>query len=172
MTTTCSTQAHDGNGDGDGGKRYEPNAGQCDHCGQYKTWDFRIPNPKTGKMLPGHIDQDGHKLGNGNCPFWENIFKKNEQRRQQKQQHQQQQPRSPRTSYQHPSPPPRHQPEPVHPPRQNPVPPVFESASDTRFEVDRAGDVVTIHNGVVSIELSGDAALALTRDIVAKFTSR
>ena len=58
---------------------YRSNAGQCDKCGNFKTWDFRVPNPKTGKLVPGHIDEHGHKLGDGDCPFYSKFPKKRDE---------------------------------------------------------------------------------------------
>lgn len=51
-------------------KTYKLDAGQCEKCGYYKTWGFRVLNPKSGKMMPGHVTSEGYKLGDGNCPFW------------------------------------------------------------------------------------------------------
>ncbi|HME55745.1 MAG TPA: hypothetical protein VKM55_26300 [Candidatus Lokiarchaeia archaeon] len=67
-------------GDGlfiDKSKQFKANAGQCPQCGHYKTWEFRIANPKTGKQMPGHVTKEGFKIGDGNCPYWENISKIN-----------------------------------------------------------------------------------------------
>jgi hypothetical protein len=47
---------------------YKINAGKCTKCGNYKTWDFKVENPATGKMMPGHVDKNGNKLGDGDCP--------------------------------------------------------------------------------------------------------
>jgi hypothetical protein len=55
---------------------YKPNAGVCEKCGNNKTWDFKIPNKNSGKLMPGHIDGNGHKLGEGDCPFFTNLKKK------------------------------------------------------------------------------------------------
>jgi hypothetical protein len=49
--------------------------GPCERCGFYKTWEFRVLNPKSGKMMPGHVTQEGFKVGDGNCPFWGSIKK-------------------------------------------------------------------------------------------------
>ena len=54
----------------DKSKQYSPNAGECKYCGNLKTWDFRIENPKTGKMIPGHISKEGYKINDGDCPYW------------------------------------------------------------------------------------------------------
>jgi hypothetical protein len=51
---------------------YPINAGKCDKCGYYKTWGFKVRNPKTGKMMPGHVTEDGIKIGNGECPYYAN----------------------------------------------------------------------------------------------------
>jgi hypothetical protein len=61
-------------------RKYALNAGKCEQCGQYKTWDFRVPNAKTGKQLPGHVTGDGYKIGNGDCPYWARIKSMNERR--------------------------------------------------------------------------------------------
>ena len=37
------------------------------------TWDHRIVNPKTGKLMPAHVNRDGHLVGTGQCPFWLEI---------------------------------------------------------------------------------------------------
>nr|MDO8113271.1 hypothetical protein [Candidatus Sigynarchaeota archaeon] len=58
-------------------KQYKPSAGQCPQCGHYKTWDFKITNPKTGKGMPGHVTKEGFKIGDGNCPYWNNLQKLN-----------------------------------------------------------------------------------------------
>jgi len=57
-------------GQGDTNATYKPSAGQCDKCGQFKTWEFKVRNNKSGKMMPGHIDASGHVIGNGDCPFY------------------------------------------------------------------------------------------------------
>ncbi|MHA1683771.1 MAG: hypothetical protein ACTSUE_22725 [Promethearchaeota archaeon] len=50
--------------------KYNINAGKCDHCGNFKTWDFRVQNQKSGKMMPGHVNKDGFKINDGDCPYW------------------------------------------------------------------------------------------------------
>lgn len=57
----------------DKSKTYEINAGQCQHCGNYKTWQFRVKNPKSGKMMPGHVTAEGFKINDGDCPYWAAI---------------------------------------------------------------------------------------------------
>ncbi|MBN2150217.1 MAG: hypothetical protein JW839_02105 [Candidatus Lokiarchaeota archaeon] len=54
----------------DKSRKFTTGAGRCDKCGFYKTWQFKIENPKTGKGLPGHVTVDGHKIGDGQCPFY------------------------------------------------------------------------------------------------------
>ena len=49
-------------------RKYQINAGQCPRCGNYKTWEFKVPNQASGKMMPGHVDANGFKIGNGDCP--------------------------------------------------------------------------------------------------------
>lgn len=49
---------------------YNPNAGKCQYCGNMKTWETKVENPKTGKMMPAHIDDAGEILGDGDCPHW------------------------------------------------------------------------------------------------------
>ena len=66
-------------------KQYKPNAGQCAQCGHYKTWEFKILNQKTGKQIPGHVTKEGFKIGDGNCPYWENISKLNAKKAEKKQ---------------------------------------------------------------------------------------
>jgi hypothetical protein len=61
-------------------RKYALNAGKCEQCGQFKTWDFRVPNAKTGKQLPGHVTGDGYKIGNGDCPYWARIKSMNERK--------------------------------------------------------------------------------------------
>jgi hypothetical protein len=47
---------------------YKANAGTCDKCGFEKTWETKISNPKSGKMMPAHIDDQGALLmGTGGC---------------------------------------------------------------------------------------------------------
>lgn len=57
----------------DKSRQYKINAGQCQHCGNYKTWEFRVPNPKSGKMMPGHVTEEGFKINDGDCPYWAAI---------------------------------------------------------------------------------------------------
>lgn len=57
----------------DTSRQYEINAGKCEHCGNFKTWQFKIPNPKTGKMMPGHVTAEGFKINDGDCPYWAAI---------------------------------------------------------------------------------------------------
>ncbi|MBD3185800.1 hypothetical protein GF325_03140 [Candidatus Bathyarchaeota archaeon] len=59
----------------DRSRRYKINAGQCNRCGFYKTWEFRFKNPKSGKMMPGHVTEDGFKINDGGCPYWATIKK-------------------------------------------------------------------------------------------------
>ncbi len=60
----------------DQSRRYKVDpGGPCERCGFYKTWEFRVLNPKTGKMMPGHVTQEGFKVGDGNCPYWGSIRK-------------------------------------------------------------------------------------------------
>nr|MDO8112951.1 hypothetical protein [Candidatus Sigynarchaeota archaeon] len=39
--------------------------------------EFKIVNPKTGKGMPGHVTKEGFKIGDGNCPYWNNLQKLN-----------------------------------------------------------------------------------------------
>lgn len=50
-------------------------AGPCERCGFFKTWEFRVLNEKTGRMMPGHVTADGYKIGDGKCPYWEAFSK-------------------------------------------------------------------------------------------------
>ncbi len=50
--------------------KYPTSAGQCDKCGYFKTWAFKIVNPKTGKQVPGHVTKEGFKINDGDCPFY------------------------------------------------------------------------------------------------------
>ncbi|MHA1848798.1 MAG: hypothetical protein ACTSXU_14240 [Promethearchaeota archaeon] len=68
----------------DKSKQYKVNAGQCDKCGQYKTWEFRIVNERTGKKMPAHVTEDGYLINDGECPYWSNIKKQFKARRQNK----------------------------------------------------------------------------------------
>ena len=52
----------------DAPRKYQINAGQCPRCGNYKTWEFKVTNQASGKMMPGHVDANGFKIGNGDCP--------------------------------------------------------------------------------------------------------
>ncbi len=54
----------------DQGRKYPTSAGQCDKCGYFKTWAFKIVNPKTGKQVPGHVTKEGFKINDGDCPFY------------------------------------------------------------------------------------------------------
>jgi hypothetical protein len=60
---------------------FRPNAGICEKCGNAKTWDFKVLNANSGKKMPGHIDAQGHVLGDGNCPFWSGVAKKNAEKK-------------------------------------------------------------------------------------------
>nr|MDO8109190.1 hypothetical protein [Candidatus Sigynarchaeota archaeon] len=64
----------------DESRKYRVNAGQCDKCGYFKSWDFKITNPKTGKGLPGHVTKDGFKINDGDCPFYALIKAKTKER--------------------------------------------------------------------------------------------
>nr|MDO8109380.1 hypothetical protein [Candidatus Sigynarchaeota archaeon] len=64
----------------DRSRKYTVNGGQCERCGFFKTWEFRVQNAKTGKMMPGHVTEDGFKVGDGNCPYWAGIAKGNAER--------------------------------------------------------------------------------------------
>ncbi|MHA1793839.1 MAG: hypothetical protein ACTSVI_14445 [Promethearchaeota archaeon] len=64
----------------DTSRAYPVNAGQCKYCGFFKTWGFRVENPKTGNKVPGHVTKEGFKIGDGQCPYWINkkkSFKEN-----------------------------------------------------------------------------------------------
>ncbi|MBD3187371.1 hypothetical protein GF325_11120 [Candidatus Bathyarchaeota archaeon] len=52
------------------------NAGKCEKCGYYKTWNFRIKNPKSGKMMPAHVNSEGFLINKGECPYWTTLRKK------------------------------------------------------------------------------------------------
>ncbi len=54
----------------DQSRKYPTNAGVCDKCGYFKTWAFKIVNPKTGKQVPGHVTKEGFKINDGDCPFY------------------------------------------------------------------------------------------------------
>ena len=54
----------------DQGRKYPTSAGTCDKCGYYKTWAFKILNPKTGKQVPGHVTKKDFKINDGDCPFY------------------------------------------------------------------------------------------------------
>jgi len=58
-------------------RQYKANAGQCEKCGHFKTWEFKFVNPKTGKGMPGHVTKEGFKIGDGSCPYWSNVEKMN-----------------------------------------------------------------------------------------------
>lgn len=60
----------------DSTRKYQVNAGFCEKCGYYKTWGYRIKNPKTGKMMPGHVTEDGYKIDEGECPSWKALKEK------------------------------------------------------------------------------------------------
>jgi hypothetical protein len=55
--------------------KFEINAGQCTYCGYFKTWDFKVMNPKSKKMMPGHVTVKGFKIDDGDCPYF-TAFKK------------------------------------------------------------------------------------------------
>ena len=60
--------------------KYPLDAGQCEACGQYKTWKFKIQNKKSGKMMPGHVTAEGYKIGDGDCPKWAKIAEMNKKK--------------------------------------------------------------------------------------------
>lgn len=60
--------------------KYEIDAGQCEACGQYKTWKYKVPNKKSGKMMPGHVTAEGYKIGAGDCPKWARIADSNKKK--------------------------------------------------------------------------------------------
>ncbi len=35
----------------DASTKYKMDAGQCEQCGYYKTWGFKVQNKKSGKMM-------------------------------------------------------------------------------------------------------------------------
>nr|MDO8112677.1 hypothetical protein [Candidatus Sigynarchaeota archaeon] len=62
----------------DESRKYRVSAGQCEKCGYFKTWDFKIVNPKSGKGLPGHVTKEGFKINDGDCPFYALLKAKTE----------------------------------------------------------------------------------------------
>ncbi|MHA1369554.1 MAG: hypothetical protein ACTSRA_07585 [Promethearchaeota archaeon] len=59
----------------DKSRTYAVNAGKCNYCGYYRTWEFKVLNPKTGKLIPGHVTEEGFKINDGSCPYWSNLKK-------------------------------------------------------------------------------------------------
>jgi hypothetical protein len=68
---------------GNKASKQKPSAGICLSCGFYKSWGYRIPNLKTGKLMPAHINlRNGPDntvppaetladvLGDGDCPLY------------------------------------------------------------------------------------------------------
>ena len=49
-------------------KTYHNDAGVCSTCHGKKTWESKVLNAKSGKMMPAHITDDGHLIGD--CPSW------------------------------------------------------------------------------------------------------
>ena len=64
--------------------KYKIDAGQCEACGHYKTWGFKIQNKKSGKMMPGHVTAEGFKIGEGDCPKWAKIADLNKKKAERK----------------------------------------------------------------------------------------
>ena len=64
----------------DASVKYEIDAGQCEACGYFKTWKYKVPNKKSGKMMPGHVTADGFKIGEGDCPKWAKIADMNKKK--------------------------------------------------------------------------------------------
>jgi hypothetical protein len=62
----------------DKARKYPTSAGQCDKCGYFKTWAFKIVNPKSGKQVPGHVTKEGFKINDGDCPFYSLLKRKAE----------------------------------------------------------------------------------------------
>ncbi len=80
VTTMTETTNVEQSSDGllvDKSRQYKANAGQCQQCGFFKTWEFKVVNLKSGKGMPGHVTKDGFKIGDGNCPYWGNLAKMN-----------------------------------------------------------------------------------------------
>ncbi|MHA1793100.1 MAG: hypothetical protein ACTSVI_10680 [Promethearchaeota archaeon] len=67
--------------------KHEINAGQCQYCGNYKTWDFKVLNKKTGKWIPGHVTKEGFKINDGYCPFFSLIKSRNKEHQEEKKFH-------------------------------------------------------------------------------------
>jgi hypothetical protein len=43
-------------------------AGTCEKCGWGKIWEKKVKNPKSEKLMPAHVDDDGALLNNdGYC---------------------------------------------------------------------------------------------------------
>jgi hypothetical protein len=68
----------------DTSRKYKLNAGACEVCGNSKTWEFKVPNFKRGKLMPGHVTGVGFNIGDGNCPKWAVIAGMSKQRAERK----------------------------------------------------------------------------------------
>ncbi len=132
----------------DESRKYRMNAGVCDKCGYYKTWDFKITNPKTGKGIPGHITKDGFKINDGDCPFYALLKTKGDTKEAAVQEE-----------------------VPVHiieapavlvPPRKTTQPPTVKAA----LVLSRDGDSIIVNIGVCSATVSRDSAIKLCRDLL------
>ena len=55
---------------------YKVDAGQCPKCGNFKTWQRRVPNPTSGKMMPAHVTAEGYLINDGDCPYYA-LLRKN-----------------------------------------------------------------------------------------------
>jgi hypothetical protein len=64
----------------DASTKYKIDAGQCESCGYYKTWGFKVQNKKSGKMMPGHVTAEGFKIGEGDCPKYAKFAELNKKR--------------------------------------------------------------------------------------------
>lgn len=68
----------------DASEKYAIDAGKCEACGYFKTWGFKVQNKKSGKMMPGHVTAEGHKIGEGDCPKWAKISSMNAKKAEKK----------------------------------------------------------------------------------------
>lgn len=68
----------------DTSKQFKPMTEQCPKCQYFRTWGFKVLNPQTGKLIPGHVTKEGFKIGNGECPYYQNLAKINAKKQEKK----------------------------------------------------------------------------------------
>ena len=129
-------------------RKYRINAGQCDKCGYFKSWDFKIMNPKSGKHVPGHVTKEGFKINDGDCPFYALLKIRSESKAQD----------------------PAHEQEPAPAPQVQPTklaPAIKKATERPLLSFSREGDTIIATIGACSASLSRRDALKACQDMLA-----